>query len=91
MQKIDKLQPVSYLFKEWYQKKNPAIHGHEYHGLIAQDVKRDFPYAVHTYHDVHGMKDFHTLDKDALIPDLINAVKYLYKRVKKLSRRRRKR
>jgi hypothetical protein len=54
-------------------------------GFIAQHIKHDFPFAVRESNR-YGYKDFHTIQRDLLIPDLLNTVKLLMKEVEILKR-----
>lgn len=54
-------------------------------GFLAQHVKYDFPYAVRETNR-YGYKDFHTIERDLLIPDLLNTVKLLMREVESLKR-----
>jgi Chaperone of endosialidase len=88
--RIMKLRPVSYKFKESYQRQDPWVQKDmEYNGFIAQEVEKDFPFAVKKQKR-NGLDDFRTLEKDLLLPDLINMAKLMYKELKMLKKKKMK-
>ena len=83
--RVLRLKPVSYTFNKDFQQKNSFVGDGSYHGFLAQDVLEDFPWAVKRRR-AFGMEDFHELHRDMLIPDLVNAFRYLVHRVERLEK-----
>lgn len=85
MERISQLNAVSYTFKKEYQlKSSKAFNEKKQHGFIAQEVESVMPFAVRRGEARYGIEDFHYLDKDMIIPDLVNTVQFLMKRVLEL-------
>jgi hypothetical protein len=85
MERINNLTAVSFDFKKEYQRKSSKTFSNKkQHGFIAQDVEKTLPFAVRKGEYQYGIKDFHYLDKDMIIPDLVNTVQFLMKRVSEL-------
>lgn len=80
LKRILNLTAVSYRFKKAYRSVDKWVGEELHHGFLAQQVKKHFPFAVRQKR-AHGYDDFHTLHKDMLVPDLVNAVKHLYQEV----------
>lgn len=85
LSRILNLRAVSYRFKKSFQAMEKWAGDHIHHGFIAQEVKNHFPWAVRIK-KAHGQEDFHNLHKDAIVPDLVNSVKYLHEEMKKMQR-----
>jgi hypothetical protein len=72
MQKIMQLKPVNYSLKSESTKVRT--------GLIAQDVLKELPNAVHVQ-ESHGYDDFHMIDYNQLIVHLVGAVQELKREI----------
>lgn len=81
--RIMHLDAVSYKFKAAYQQVNKWVGNQVHHGFIAQEVKKHFPFAVKTS-ETHGHKDFHSLHKDMIVPDLVNMVQHMHLEIQQL-------
>lgn len=77
IRRIQTLNPVSYTFNR------PELPQNLQHGFIAQEVEKNFPFSVKTHSNkqLYGVDNLLTLDKDMLIPDLVNMVNQLYREI----------
>jgi hypothetical protein len=87
--RIKHLQPKSYTFKEDHVKRNRQVNRDIYHGFIAQEIEPFFPWAVKKHYKSYGLDEMYTLEKDMLIPDMVNVIKYLLREVKRLKKKER--
>lgn len=82
IERIMNLTAVSFDFKKEFQTKSPKTFSKQtQHGFIAQEVDKVLPFAVRKGEDKYGLKDFHYLDKDMIIPDLVNTVQFLMMKI----------
>lgn len=85
VKRISRLEPKSFYFKKEYQAKAPrTFSAKQQHGFIAQEIDGIMPFAVRRGEERFGLEDFHFLDKDMIVPDLVNSVKFLMRRVVEL-------
>lgn len=74
--RIQRLNPVRYNFN------HPELPQNLQHGFIAQEVQKDFPFSVKKHaRSIYDVDNLLTLDKDMLIPDLVNMVNQMYKEI----------
>jgi len=82
LDRIMKLKPIEYRWKQEILRQDHWMKDNVVRGFGAQDVDLLIPGAVHKKEKKVGdivYKDFHTLDKTEMIPDLIAAVQELYR------------
>ncbi|KPA13344.1 conserved hypothetical protein, secreted [Candidatus Magnetomorum sp. HK-1] len=89
LQKIQKLQPVTFEYIDDYKEDKESLDGKQM-GFIAQDVKKVCPGMVTTTKETFGdqkIEDFHILNTSNLTPMLIDAIKELTAEVIQLKAR----
>jgi hypothetical protein len=89
LQKIQKLQPVTFEYIDEYKEDKESLDGKQM-GFIAQDVKQICPEMVTTEKETFGdqtIEDFHLLNTSNLTPMLIDAIKELKAEVDTLKAR----
>jgi hypothetical protein len=87
LKRILDLKPIEYEWKPEILKEDSFMIDEVVRGFGAQDVKEVVPGAVRTQKRTIGStvySDFHTLHKDAIIPDMVAAMQAMYAEIQSL-------
>ena len=91
LNRVLKMKPTEWRYKEKLLIQDPWIKNTTHRGFIAQDLIKINPNAVYInekkFKDGSVMKDFHSVDKDEIIVDLVAAIKILHKKIEKLEKK----